>query len=64
MVQLHIWGDVEGKGVGGGEVGESKGLEKQLWDRHRKASREDGGKNILKARRNGGVVGKWGQMGR
>lgn len=45
-------------------MGESKGLEKQLWDRHRKADREDGGKIIQRARRNGGVAGKWGQMGR
>lgn len=64
LVELGIWGDVEGKAAGGGEVGESKGLEKQLLKRHRKAGREDGGKIILKARRNGGVVGKWGQMGR
>lgn len=32
---------------GGGEVGESKGLEKQLWDRHGKAGREDGREMIL-----------------
>lgn len=64
MVELRIWSDAEGKGVGGGEVGESKGLEKQLWDRHRKPSREDGGKIILKARRNGSVADKWDQMGR
>lgn len=38
-------------------------MEKQLWDRHRKAGREDGGKILLKARRNGGVVGKWVQDG-
>lgn len=63
-MELGIWGDVEGKAARGGEVGESKGLEKQLLKRHRKAGREDGGKIILKARRNGGVVGKWGQMGR
>jgi len=31
-------------------VGESKRLEKQLWDRHGKTGREDGAKTILKAR--------------
>lgn len=63
-MELGIWGDVEGKGAERGEVGESKGLDKQLWDRHGKAGRENAGKIILKARRNGGVEGKWGQIGR
>lgn len=54
---------MEGKGAGGGEAGESKGSEKQLWDRHGKAGGEDRGKTILKARRNSSVVGRWGLMG-
>lgn len=53
---------MEGKGAGGDGVGESKGLVKQLWDRHGKAVREDGGETILKGRSSGGQMGSDGTV--
>lgn len=53
---------MEGQGAGGGEVGESKGLVKQLWDRHGKDSKEDGGETILKGRSSGGQMGSDGAV--
>lgn len=61
MVELVIWGDMEGKGSKGRggrkqRIGEAAvGQTQKSWQRGWR-------KIIQKARRNGGVAGKWGQM--